>query len=422
MKGKKIVLATMPVESEFVNWTTPKFFMPTKVNKYMPLGVLSLASNLPERHEVVILDASSEPWTIDETIKRIEQEKPDVLGLSVPTRRIYAMNRILKETSASYKVVGGPHVTHYPELTLRNGADAVFVGPLADSEFRDAIDNMPLGIIRCETKINDINFPKRELLDIEKYFPKESALFKAENRLPMFSSIGCPNKCNFCNVQSKRVQYKQSKKVVEEMQYLLSLGSRSVHVLDDNFNVYGKHLEGILDELDKNSFFKEWSGRGQTKMDFSLVPRLAKTGFKRIHVGIEAIDDNILKFFNKNETVEDVYKFCEAMNKNDIDILGYLISGSPVETDKYRNELPGKIKELGIKFPFFNMLFPEPNTKYYESLIRDGYYKKDIWAEFMENPTPYFEIPYPYGETKKQELIAYTDELTKQFKPKSGGK
>jgi len=48
MKRKKIVLATMPVEGEFVNWTTPNFFTPTNVNKYIPLGILSLATNLPQ--------------------------------------------------------------------------------------------------------------------------------------------------------------------------------------------------------------------------------------------------------------------------------------------------------------------------------------------------------------------------------------
>jgi len=415
---KKIVLATLPVEGEFVNWTTPKYFMPTKVNKYMPLGILSLASNLPKNQEVVILDASSEPWTIDETIQKIEEQKPDILGISATTRRIYAMNRILKETSVKYKVVGGPHTTHYPELTLKNGADAVFVGPLADLEFSQAIESEPKGIIHCKTGINQIKFADRTLLDIEKYFPKESILFKAENRLPMFSSIGCPNKCNFCNVQSKKVQYKNPKTVVDEMQYLFSLGSRSVHVLDDNFNVNNKHLEGVINELEKRKINMEWSGRGQTKMNFDLVPRLSKTGFKRINVGIEAIDDSILKFLNKNETVVDIYKFCENMNKNGIDVLSYFIFGTPIETDKYLRGLPKKIEELGIKHSFLNILFPEPNTAYYESLLKEGFYSKDLWKDFMLNPTPYFEIPYPYGETKKQEIISYTNELIEYFNKK----
>lgn len=62
----------MSVDGEFVNWTTPKYFVP-KALKYMPLGILSLATNLPKKYEIVVLDPSSERWTIEETISRIEE-------------------------------------------------------------------------------------------------------------------------------------------------------------------------------------------------------------------------------------------------------------------------------------------------------------------------------------------------------------
>ncbi|MFC1782712.1 B12-binding domain-containing radical SAM protein [Planctomycetota bacterium] len=414
---RKVVLTTLPTEGEYDNWQTPAFFHPTQVNKYMPLGILSLASNLPKGNDVVILDPSSYGWSIEQTIERIEREKPDILGISAITRRAYALGEILKKVTAPYKAVGGPHATHWSKQTLSNGADAVFAGPLADLEFRDAVVNTPRGVIRCHTGINEIRFPQRDLLDVEYYFPKASVLFKAENRLPMFSSIGCPNRCNYCSVQSKKLQFKRPETVVDEMQHLYSVGSRSIHVLDDNFNIKSRHLQGILDEMSERGFKTEWSGRGQTKMDLSLVKRMAHSGFKRIHVGIEALNDEILRFFNKNETVKDVETFCAEMNRHQIEILAYFISGSPLETDKYRAQLPQRIRELGVKYPYFNILFPEPKTAYYQQLLDDGTYKHDIWAEYMKNPTPYFEIPYPYGETQKQEVIAYTNELIEEFNP-----
>jgi len=414
--GEKIVLTTMPAEGEFVDWTTPKYFDPTRVNKYMPLGILSLATNITKNHEVIILDPSSEGWTIEETITRINNEKPDVVGLSVPTRRVYAMTQILKKISAPYKAVGGPHATFYPNQILKAGADAVFVGSLADLEFNDAVEKQPKGVIYCKTDINKIKFPKRDLLNVNEYFPKVSVLFKAPNRLPMFSSIGCPNNCVFCNVQCKKIQLKDPKIILDEMDHLYSIGSRSIHILDDNFNVIKNHVTGILDEMEQRNFKLEWSGRGQTRMDLSLVKRLAESGFKRIHVGFEALDDDILRFFNKSENVAEIKEFCKEMGKNEIDILAYFILGSPVETKEYLEKFPGMIRELGIKYPFFNILFPEPDTEYYRQLVKQGHFKKDYWAEYMENPTPYFEIPYPYGEEKKQEVIDYVNDLIKEFK------
>jgi radical SAM superfamily enzyme YgiQ (UPF0313 family) len=411
----KILLSTIPREGEYVNWTTPDYFKVDKVNKYMPLGVLSLATNLPDKYDIKVIDPSSEDWSIDKTVSFIENEKPDVLGLSVLTRRIYGMNEILKRTTVPYKAVGGPHATYYSDKIIKAGADAVFVGSLTDIEFKNAIENKRKGIIYCNTKINDIKFPRRDLLDINNYFPKASVLFKAERRLPMFSSIGCPNRCTFCNVQSKKLQFKNPSTILDEMEYLQSFGCKSIHILDDNFNINRNHLEGILDEMNKRNYNTEWSGRGQTKMDFSLLPRLKEHGFKRIHVGIEALDDRILKFFRKNETVEDVSRFCKEVNKNDIDILGYFIVGSPVETREYRKGLSQKIKDLGIKHILVNILFPEPNTEYYYQLLRHGIFKEDYWKKYMDNPIPGYEIPYPYGNEKREEIWNFIGEIIEDF-------
>jgi anaerobic magnesium-protoporphyrin IX monomethyl ester cyclase len=413
----KIVLSSLPTEGQFINWAGQKYFLPKEV-VYMPLGILSLASNIPPKYDVKILDPASEGWTVEETINNIEKEKPDILGLSALTRRVWALEEILKKTSAPYKVVGGPHATYYAEEILRKKADAVFVGQLADREFAEAIETKPRGIIECTTGINDIHFPKRDFLKIENYFPENAPLFEANKRLPMFSSVGCPRRCTYCNVQSKKGQYKNPATILDEMEYLYSVGARSIHVLDDNFNFNQPHLRGILEEMDKRDFYIEWSGRGQIKMDFSLVPRMVERGFKRIHAGVEALDNKLLKNWNKGQTVKDIEVFCNEMNKNNVDIIGFFILGDPLDTEEYVKNLPRRIKEFGIKYPFFSVLFPEPDTEYYRSLVRDGHYKKDYWAEFMKHPTPYFEIPYPYGEKRKEEVLSYTKEIINEFKHK----
>jgi radical SAM superfamily enzyme YgiQ (UPF0313 family) len=405
----KILLITLPKEGEFVNWTTSKKFLKDpKVVKYIPLGLVSLASNLPKNHEVKILDPPSYNWTIHETIKNIEKEDPDVLGISAITRRTYALKQILEKIKVPYITVGGPHATDYSDLILEWGADSVFIGQLVDKEF-SKIGEKPKGKIYGNTQINEIKFPDRKLINYKDYFFKGKVLFESEKRMPMFSSVGCPNRCIFCNVQSKKIQYKEPKKVVDEMEYLYSLGSRSIHVLDDNFNINRNHLNAIIDEKLKR-IDVEWSGRGQVNMDLNLVPKLAASNFKRIHVGIEALDNNILKYLNKPHRIKQIERFCKVMNDNNIEVLGYFILGSPIETKKYRKKLPQRLKKLGIKYPWFNVLFPEPDTQYYKSLL-NSVYKIDYWAEFMKNPTPHFEIPYPYGEKTKQRIMEEIDEI-----------
>jgi len=414
----KVLLSTTPTEGEYLDWTTPKVFYHYKKSgvKYMPLGILSLATNIEEGCDVKVIDPASENWGIDETIERIEKENADVVGLSVVSQRAYPMKRILGSISAKYKVVGGPHATHYNQQILKQGADAVFVGQLADNEFKEAIKIQPKGVVYCDTKINNIKFPKRDFVDFESYFFKGKILFEANNRMAMFSSMGCPYSCVFCDVQTKKQQRKHPEAVVDEMQYLKSLGSRSIHVLDDNFNISEKHVNRILDVMDEKRFNIEWSSRGQAKISGGLAKRLAEHNFKRIHVGIEAVDNDILKYFRKVLNVNDVHKFCEIMNDNNIDVLGYFIVGTPVETEEYLAELPNKIRELGIKHSWFNILFPLPNTEYYSNLLNNNFYKKDYWAEYMENPTPDFTIPFPLGEKRLEKILNYVKNVSEELR------
>ena len=418
-KSKKIVFATMPNDKCPKDWRAPDYYK-TVIDpaKHMPLGLLSLATNLRPGHEVKIIDARSDRFTLEETIQRIEQEKPEVLGITAQSMRAYALKEILQKTNAPYKVVVGGHANEHPELILSQGADAVLVGQLVDVEFRDAVETMPKGIIRCDkTKFEDIKFPDRTLVDDYKtYYPKDFVFFKTKNRLHMISSVGCYQHCNFCYMPFHNMKRKTPSATVDEMQHLYNLGARSVHILDDNFDVSAKWLDEVLDEMDKRNFEVEWSGRGEIRMNDETAKRMSEHGFKRIHVGIESLDDNVLtNFFGKNSSVKRIYEFCNTMNKNNIDVLGFFIVGTPLDTDEYLNALPGKIKELGIKHPYIQILSPTPHTKYYRDLVAQGVFKKDFWAEYFENPVPNFQIPSPHSIERLTELREYVDSIEKEY-------
>jgi anaerobic magnesium-protoporphyrin IX monomethyl ester cyclase len=413
--AKKIVLVNMPDDKCVRDWRMPESSRGVTTPSYVPLGLLSLATNLKPNQEAIIIDARSKGLSIDETIERIEQERPDILGLHSNVMRAYALKEILQRTSVPYKAVGGLHASRYPQIVLSQGADAVFAGTLADLEFREAVDSQPKGIINCKTTYADIKFPNRSLIDYESYFPKNFVFFKTENRLHMLTTIGCPHNCFYCDNIPGKLQRKSAEAVLDEMQHLYSLGSRSIHLLDDNFNVSENYLHGVLDEMDKREFQVEWSGRGQLRMSDNLAKRMSDHGFKRIHVGIEAIDDEILRYYKKDSSVKRIYEFCESMNNNHIDVFGLFIVGAPVEKEEYLERFPGMLKELGIKYPHIQILSPTPDSEYYKELLDQGIYKTDIWAEHIKNPTPDFQIPYPYSQERLKMLSEYVDNIEKEY-------
>jgi radical SAM superfamily enzyme YgiQ (UPF0313 family) len=221
----------------------------------------------------------------------------------------------------------------------------------------------------------------------------------------MFSSKGCPFKCIYCDVQQKEFLWKTPEVFLEEFKSLIDIGATSIHILDDCFNIKRQRVIDICKLIKENKIDIDWSVRGKVETREEVVKSLAEAGCKRFHVGIEHLDDNILKYFRKSHRFKDTKVFCELCKKYGITILGYFIIGVPGETKQYTKDFPDLIKSLNIDIPYFNILTPLYETPYYFELLKNGSLKKDYWKEFIENPTKDFKMPS--GRTKEGEEMVY---------------
>lgn len=419
MRSEKILLVVMPYEGEVLDRVTAKFYK-NKAVKYMPLGILSIAANIPDKYEVKILDAASQGLSLDETIEQIEAFAPDVLGLSVVTYRAWAMVEILRRTSARYKLVGGPHATKNSQLILQQGAHAVFVddGEITLPQWLES-DRSGGVFFGGQVNLNQIPLPARHLLDVNDYRieKNEDLLFDVGNlRLPMFSSKGCPYACIYCDVQQKTFNMKSADRCIEEFKALIDMGASSVHILDDAFNVNRMRVREISRALIQENINIDWSARGTVEVREEVIADLADAGCRRLHVGIESLDDNILSYFKKSSRYKHIEIFCKLCEKYGIDILGYFIIGAPGETQAYRESLPGRIRDLGIKLPYFNLLSPLAETPYYEQLLKDGRFERDVWKDFCHNPVRDFIIPEIRTHEEEDQLRQIIDNYVTDFK------
>jgi len=408
----KILLITTPNEAQAIDYTTPSFYCRATqpVIRYMPLGILSVAAGVSDNHEIEILDAASLDLSINETINKIKTINPDVLGISSWTRKVYPMAEILRRVEGPIKVVGGPHVTHYAKETMALGADAVFKHD-ADHNFSTWLDEGCKSGIYGDyiENIDSLPFPKRELLNMKDYRVKEkdanNTLFKTAGlRPPMISSKGCPFRCIFCDVQEKKFRWFSPERVVDEMEHLLSYGATSIHILDDCFNVKNDRVLEICAEINRRKLKFNWSARGRVNIDDETARALVESGCNKLHVGVESLDPDVLRWMNKGINVKTTQNFFEICKKFGIETLGYFILGSPMETREYRKRLPEMVRKLGVTYPYFNILYPAANTKYYQMLREDGTFERDYWQDFAENPTPNFEMPLPRTPELQAEL------------------
>lgn len=412
-----------------------------------PLGILYVAGYLKKHanHELKIIDAQVEKMSYPKLREEIKKFAPDVIGVTAMTFTLLDVLKtieIAKEALPTVKIVlGGPHVHIYPEETanLKN-VDYVILGE-GEETFFQLLQNMGdanalkrvSGLVfktngaiintgskdYCRT-LDDLPFPPREMLPYKKYF---SLLAKEKPITTMFTSRGCPFRCSFCDRPNmgKVFRKRSARNVVDEMEECLKLGIREIFIYDDTFTVDKQRVIDICEEILRRNLKFSWDIRARVDtVNEELLALLKKAGCKRIHYGVEAGTEKILKVLNKNITLEQVLKAFQMTRKIGIETLAYFMIGSPTET---REDILTTIKfakKLNPDFTQITLMTPFPATKIYQKALEEGVFKNDYWREFAQNPVPGFKTKYWTRELSNgelQELLVYA---YKQFYVRPG--
>ncbi|MFH0753293.1 MAG: radical SAM protein [Candidatus Omnitrophota bacterium] len=436
----KILLVNMPRDGEVKDVATPDYLLYDFMN-YPPLGLLAVAAGVDPKHDLQVLDSPTRNMNIKDIISHIKDVRPDILGISVVTRRLYpmyAISKAVKEQLPDTKiVVGGPHANVFPMETMALGTVDFVLPGYGEKRFPmlvEALDHhapqevllekIPEmlyrvnGVIKVNppeetsTNLDDLPFPNRKLINLDDYFSAADKL----KMTTMYTSRGCPFRCVFCDVGEKTFRHRSPMKIVDEFESIAALGIQEIHMFDDTFNVNRQRVIDMCKEIIKRGLKISWSARARVvPIDREMISIMKQAGCRRLHVGVEAFDDNILKAIKKNITLEQIYTFFALCNEFKIDTLAYFIVGFPQETAEYRKSLFGKLKKLNATYLYLNILYPTAKSELYDDLLKDGTYDRDYWQEFVTKPVRDFELPLCRSTELQQELMVLVDDIHRKF-------
>jgi len=396
-----------------------------------PLGILILATYLRDQgfQNVHCLDAQLEEWSPEQTVDRLEEMKPDIVGITAWTDFWYPVWQtvnLLRQRLPECKIVmGGPHCGVYPQESLEySEADFLVVGDgedvllrLVRELFQDIpvsdqpglwrkLDGKILAPLEPFAVIDDITKvlpPDRTLLPFQRY---SSVLTPAEFETTMITSRGCPYKCVFCKMDVQKVYARTAEQVVDEFQQIANLGIRDVQVYDDTFTWGNARAMDICQGIIDRGIKVNWAIRDRAnRVTPELYKLLKQAGCDRVHFGVETGSPRILKESGKFITMEQLETGIGIAKDIGMTVMAYFMFGFIDETPEDAIMTINFAKKLAPDYPVFVVLIPYPGTAIYKSGLKSGLLPNDFWCEFTKNPVPDFNVPTLIEDHMDREML-----------------
>lgn len=371
------------------------------IQRYPPLGLAYLTSFLvKEGFDVGIIDAAALNITNEKIVELLKKNEPKFVGIyttSLFLPIVYGLIQKIKDKTNCTVIIGGPHVTYYPQSIIRLGADYGIRGdgeiPLLEllrgknkTEIPGLIylknKKLKINNIFIYPKLDELPFPARYMLPNEKYF---SPLFPGK-MTTMITSKGCNFNCIFCGIPHLKSYAEMSVgRVIQEIEQIVHNDFEYIEIEDDCFTLNKKRVQKICEKIIQNKFEINWGAETRADMvDQQLMLKMKKAGCTNIRFGIESgcerVRNSVINKFIPNSTIK---KAIRSAKKAGLEVVTYFMFGHPTET---MNEMKKTLEfalQLNQDYADFHLAIPIPGSRLFEIACEEGKLGKDIWDKVI---------------------------------------
>ena len=291
--------------------------------------------------------------------------------------------KFIREQNPTIKIILlGPYTFFWKDKLLKEyNIDAILLPNFENDISLDLRRSIYLTKHRSEIHKIYYNQPQYKIphpaRDIEKDEP-----FKIAN---IEASRGCYNHCSFCHVSQicqhfkVKILKKSVPEVMEEIKQLMSMGKHyfifNDSVLWGKNAVIGNEIEKFCQEVSsyKNIYFMAYMTLNA--LSEQAIKILAKGHFIRLFVGLETVDKNSLKKYNKNVHVQQYIKLKRQLLHNHIvPHIGFILYHPYTTIEEIKNNIEflnnsGELHRFGVVYEKMRIF---PNTDLYYQLKNDG--------------------------------------------------
>jgi radical SAM superfamily enzyme YgiQ (UPF0313 family) len=398
----KIVLLTMPAsweqdQHDFMNQRVPLLrWLKIKplVNVVPSPSLLYLAPFVIEDgHEVAYIEGLFH--TFEDTLKMLEQQKPDLVGVTITSvdweNSRWMLNEMKSRFPGTFFVAGGIHPTLWGERCLKEceGLDCLVYGE-GEHTFRELVaarseekplDGIPGLIHRSGNavlrnpprpvveEIDTLPFPAHSLAPPSKYLPSPTFY----NRLPHANIIGargCPYECIFCHTD-RHTRMRSAENITDEIQWLVKhQGVRDIAFWDDTFTLSEERVKAFCDQMEKKGLDVDWAVNARVdRVTEDMLARMKRAGCWRILFGVESGVQKNLDTLKKRTTLDQIRRAVSATSALGMEAYGTFMFGIPGETFEDGLATIDFACSLDLDYAVFVNLTPLPGSEVYNDLL-----------------------------------------------------
>ncbi len=352
----------------------------SKKAAFPPLGLLTVASMLPEKWERKLVDLNVAELKDDHI------DWADIVFISAMVVQKNSAQEIINRCNAKGKkvVAGGPVFTSQHEKFT--GVDHFVLN--------EAEITLPLFLKDLEKGKPEHLYTSEERPDITKTpIPSWPLInFKDYVTMAVQYSRGCPFNCEFCDIvilNGRIPRTKTPEQMVNELQALYDAGWRgALFIVDDNFIGHKANVKQMLPKLidwqkeHKYPFRLFTEASTNLADEEELMQMMSSANFFKVFLGIETPCVDSLKecvnMQNASRNLEDAVRIIQT---NGMQVMGGFIVGFDHDTESIFDAQINFIQQTGVVTAMVGLLNAMPMTRLWHRLKAEGRLLKESTGE-----------------------------------------
>ncbi len=301
-------------------------------------------------------------------------------------------------------VIGGAHVSSYPEKTMevkavdflfRGEAELsfpVFLEELNKSKpnwskvkglmYRDKKEVHIQNDMDYEDCLDKIKLPDYEAIGLDKYIKKGYRLLNPGNKrnAPVWVTRGCPYRCQYCSapdLNGKKVRVHTVEYMIEWVKYLYyKKNIRWINILDDNFTFNVKYAKlfcrAMINLNLKDLSFGTPNGIRMERGDIQLWSLMKQAGWKYVVIAPESGSEHTLGLMKKDLNLDVLPHIVKEIRSAGLKVHGFFIVGYPGETLEDIDQTTKIIRKIKFNWVGIHAFQPLPGTPIFDELVKSN--------------------------------------------------